>query len=236
MNAYKRMFPRQYTFLPVIHVEYPVQAVRNANIAFGEGADGIFLINHRIPANELQRCYASVRERHPNKWIGLNWLDLTPAEAMTTMERTIGGIWVDNAGVYEDEHGDIEARTLARMHHYLEKEWRVSFLLFGGVAFKYQNAVKDLAHVAKQAMFHVDVITTSGTRTGSPPDIEKIRTIRNAIGEDFPLAIASGTTPENVTEFLPYVDCFLVATGISDSHTELNPTLVRKFKNALSYS
>lgn len=234
MNAYKKMFPRQYTFLPVIHVESPVQAVRNANIAFSEGADCIFLINHRMPASGLRRCYASVRERHPDKWIGLNWLDQAPVDAMTMMDITIDGIWVDNAGIYEDQRGDTEARVLARMHHNLEQEWDTSFLLFGGIAFKYQEAVKDLSRVAKQAMLHVDVITTSGAKTGSPPDIEKIRTIRKAIGENFPLANASGVTPENVGEYMPYVDCFLVATGISDSHTELNTVRVGKFKRALS--
>jgi len=234
MNAYKVMFQHRSTFLPVIHVEYPIQAVRNANIAFGEGADGIFLINHRIPAGELQRCYSFVRERHPYKWIGLNWLDLTPVRGMSMMDDTVSGMWVDNAGIREDERGDIEARTLARMHRHLEQEWRISFLLFGGVAFKYQKEVKNLEHVAKQAMLHVDVVTTSGAKTGSPPDIEKIRTIRKAVGDDFPLAIASGATPENVGEYLPYVDCFLVATGISDSHTELNAVRVGKFRKATS--
>ena len=44
---------------------------------------------------------------------------------------------------------------------------------------------------------------------------------------DTPLAIASGITPENVEVYLPFADSFLVATGISRSFTELDPSKVR---------
>lgn len=50
--------------------------------------------------------------------------------------------------------------------------------------------------------------------------------MKAAVG-DFPLAIASGITPENVGEYLPWCDCFLVATGISCSFEELDPERVR---------
>ena len=50
--------------------------------------------------------------------------------------------------------------------------------------------------------------------------------MKEAVG-DFPLAIASGITPENVADYLDVADCFLVATGISRSFTELDPAKVR---------
>ena len=34
-------------------------------------------------------------------------------------------------------------------------------------------------------------------------------------------------TPENVTDYLPWADCFLVATGISYTFEELDPARVR---------
>jgi predicted TIM-barrel enzyme len=42
-----------------------------------------------------------------------------------------------------------------------------------------------------------------------------------------PLGIASGITPENVEEYLPLADCFLVATGIIRSFSQLDLTRVR---------
>ena len=43
-----------------------------------------------------------------------------------------------------------------------------------------------------------------------------------------PLAIASGITPDNVTDYLPYSYAYLVATGIGKSFDELDPILTQK--------
>ena len=51
--------------------------------------------------------------------------------------------------------------------------------------------------------------------------------MKHAIG-DSPLAIASGITLENVSQYLPIADCFLVATGISESFFELDPVRTRE--------
>ncbi len=48
--------------------------------------------------------------------------------------------------------------------------------------------------------------------------------MKEAIG-DSPLAIASGIRPDNVTDYLDCADCFLVATGISRTWTDLDPAL-----------
>ena len=50
--------------LPVIHVRDTVQAVRNVALAMGEGAQGVFLINHDFPhADLLHQATASRRRR-----------------------------------------------------------------------------------------------------------------------------------------------------------------------------
>ena len=46
--------------------------------------------------------------------------------------------------------------------------------------------------------------------------------------EGAPLAIASGITPENVGDFLPYASAFLVATGISRNFHDLDPRRVAR--------
>lgn len=68
-------------------------------------------------------------------------------------------------------------------------------------------------------------IATSGQGTGQAADIDKIRVMKQALG-DFPLAIASGVTPDNIEDYLPHSDCYLVATGISRSFTQLDETLL----------
>lgn len=233
MFPYRRIFRRRNTFLAVIHVQDEAQTLRNARIAFGEGADGIFLINHSVSEEKLSLCYEAVRGEFQKEWIGINWLSLSPLEGLSMMKPSMNGIWVDNAGVYEDMRGTADARIFSDQCCEWENKNNTEILIFGGVAFKYQERVQNLERAARLALPYIDVITTSGDGTGIAADIEKIRTMKNAT-DDYPLAIASGITPENVQQYMEHADCFLVATGISDSHTELNPARVRKLAKALS--
>ncbi|KKP68649.1 MAG: Adenine phosphoribosyltransferase [Candidatus Moranbacteria bacterium GW2011_GWE1_35_17] len=214
-NKIEKVFGRSKIFLPVIHVLSKEQTLRNVAVAVEARADGVFLINHNIHAGELISVFRVVKKKNPNLWIGINFLDLYREDsAKTTINIGADGLWTDDAGVHEGMIGAPIARNE------LLGNWKG--LYFGGVAFKYQRAVTDVATVAKLALNVVDVVTTSGARTGAAPNVDKISTMREAIG-DFPIAIASGITVENVRKFIPYNDCFLVATGISFSHTELNP-------------
>jgi predicted TIM-barrel enzyme len=120
-------------------------------------------------------------------------------------------------------------------------------LYFGGVAFKHRAHIPDErlgAVAAEAAASGVDVVTTSGTQTGTPPTVEKIRRMWEGLASDriaaavpaylarkvvtrHPLAVASGITPKNVRPFLPYVDAFLVASGIESKFGVFDPARVR---------
>ena len=62
-------------------------------------------------------------------------------------------------------------------------------------------------------MDEVDIVTTSGPGTDRPASIEKIKAIRQAIGEK-PLGLASGVSIENIDNLKPYVDDVLVSSSI----------------------
>ncbi len=193
-------------------------ALRNVKIVRDAGADGVFLINHSMSASELLAIHRAVVAEHPDWWVGVNCLDLTPVEVFQRINNTVAGVWVDNARVDEETDSQPEAeRVLAARQ---KAGW--TGLYFGGVAFKYQRPVLDLTQAAAKAAQYMDVVTTSGSGTGRAALVEKIRIMKQALG-DFPLAIASGVTPENVSDYLDNADCFLVATGISRSFEELEP-------------
>ena len=228
MANYRSVFPKQNTFLAVIHAENEVQAMQNIAIAHDNGADGVFLINHTISPDVLVGIYASARMAFPTFWIGMNMLGIHPLLALSRIPDNKGGLWVDDAGIKESGENTDARRFLDACS--VKSHWKG--LYFGGVAFKYQRAVKDFGHVARLAVPFVDVVTTSGDGTGIAPDIEKIRVMKEAIGTH-PLAIASGITPENASQYLEWADCILVATGISDSHTKLNPSRVARLAKVL---
>lgn len=226
MRNFSRNPSEKNHFFAVIHVQNESQMLRNVDIARRNGADGVFLINHDIDTKQLLRCYEVARKHHPSYWIGLNILNVSAIGAHRLIPIDADALWCDNAGINEQEGPE-----KATKFNEVNSSWQGDY--FGGVAFKYQTKVNDLETIARRAVPFVDVITTSGDATGSPPALEKIIAMRKGAG-NHPIAIASGMTPENVIPFLPLVNCFLVATGISDSHTELNPTKTLEFANRMN--
>lgn len=211
--------------LPVIHVQSIEQAVRNALVAKNAGADGCFLIHHNANRDVLLAAYEDVRNQTDSAkgwWIGINDLGRNGLFLLEGLPDSIDGLWVDNLDDNK-EIVDIWSENFASKSH--------QPMLFGGVAFKYQKKVDDVAQAAIDAVDYCDVVTTSGDATGIEPDVEKIKLMRNAIRS--PLAIASGITLDNVHQYLPYVDYFLVATGISKNFNELDPDKVQRLASII---
>ncbi len=150
----------------------------------------------------------------------MNCLDLSAKDAAGCIPDYIDGLWSDNARIDERE----ECQPYAEDVKNLLQEW--NGLYFGGVAFKYQREVKDLEVAVEISKSYMDAICTSGKGTGYAADVKKLKRMKSAVG-DFPIAIASGITPDNIEDYLPYVDYYLVATGIGKSFTELDGDKVR---------
>jgi hypothetical protein len=224
MNRFREAFTNRHVILPVIHVAGPEQALRNAEITRRQGCDGVFLIRHEIDNTELLSIHHQLFEIFPDWWLGVNCLDLSPSQVFEVVTDEVAGVWVDNAMIDEHESLQVKAEAIQAVRE--QSGWQG--LYFGGIAFKYQRHVQDVGRAARLATEYVDVVTTSGPATGESADRVKIQTMRAALGH-FPLAIASGTTPENVGGYLELADCFLVATGISKSWLEFDEERVRDF-------
>ena len=212
-------------FAPVIHCESKEQTLRNVEILNSLDVHRCFLIGHSLPYRRLISIYEDVKHEYPHFWIGINFLDLDSEVAVEAAPDGINAIWLDDLGI--DEHADVQKQA-SRIYEKKHKD----VLLFGGIAFKYQRKVEDLVKVGREAVKFCEVPTTSGDGTGIPANVNKIKMLKNAIG-DKPLAIASGVTSDNVHHYMDYVDYYLVATGISDSFTELNPQKVKQLKEHL---
>ena len=221
-SKFCQQFSPRHVILPVIHVVDRAQAERNAHIAHDAGADGVFLINHDIASSVLLEVYAVLTAVFPHWWLGVNCLDLDAAATFAAVPPSMAGVWVDNAEIDETR----AAQPAAERVQQAQQQHGWNGLYFGGVAFKYQREVADLGVAAQTAVAYMDVVTTSGPGTGHAASVAKIRTMKQAIGSH-PLAIASGITPENVGDYLPYADCFLVATGISHRFDQFDPARVQ---------
>lgn len=218
-------------FIVVVHADSLDNVVEQAKVAFDNGAGGIFLINHRVTANRLIRCYELVRSQYPDKFIGMNFLDLSGYQAIGKRPEGCDAIWMDHCEV----HSDVPLVRAQELHDYAEhngqgKTWRT----FASVAFKYQLHEPRPEWAAEQASELFDVVVTSGAATGSPPELDKIRVMKEAIGRRS-LALASGVDTKNVQEYAQYVSCFMVATSISNEDDTLNPEKVRELADLIQY-
>ncbi len=103
MNRYRDVFPGRHTVMPVIHVDSLGQAHRNTQVAREAGADGVFLINHGMADVELLDIHGAVADAHPDWWIGVNCLGLSPEQVFGAVSGKVVGVWVDNAGIEEGQ-------------------------------------------------------------------------------------------------------------------------------------
>jgi len=227
MEKFREVFKNRHVVLPVIHVKDLKQVLLNIAVTKNAGADGVFLINHKIPNKKLLDIYQFASDKFPGFWIGINLLGLKPFRVFDTIFKKgfrVQGVWTDNAMIDESSEYKYQDEPEKIKRYFSMDGWKG--LYFGGVAFKYQRQVHDVGRAAKIAARYMDVVTTSGRVTGEAPEIEKIRRMRQAISGK-PLAIASGITPDNVSDYLE-ADCFLVATGISSDFYTLDEAKTRR--------
>ncbi len=245
MNKIREVFNKPRVFLPVVHCMDRAQVEAAVAVAIENGADGVWLINQGGMNHDavLAAAKAAVPE---TLWGGVNLLGFTATRALEKVYKAtaragwkIDGVWSDDASVRDDERATFQELTLGAWNEtkasaYTEPHWRP--LYFGGVAFKHRRHVPDELlgmAAAKAARDGVDVVTTSGPETGTPPSVDKVKRMRDGLGSDHALAIASGVTPKNIRSFLPYVDAFLVATGIEKKFGTFDPKKLKAVADAI---
>jgi predicted TIM-barrel enzyme len=241
----------QRYFLPVIHIQSVEQALRNAQLAFNHGADGVWLIDHQPngpdPLKLTRQCLLAVRQAYPDAFVGVNILFAdTPADALAYVVRLnqdarVDGLWTDFGGISmlrdqtfagHEAQQFVQEQKLAK----LASNNALDIVHFGGVAFKGQQPIPHERLQDIAAFVHnnglLDVICTSGARTGRAADPGKVQELKSGAG-NIPLALASGVASDNVADYLPFVQFFLVASSICSSFHELDTNKVAELSNAI---
>lgn len=193
---------RKTEIIPVIHMINFNQVHTNVKICMKCGIEKVFLINHHVSPADLIDTALEIKKLYPNLWVGINMLGVTSQNALSTDWEgdIIDGLWCDETVSSKDA-----------------ENWRDSSfkgMFFGGLAFKYQPQPKDLKEACKESALATDVSTTSGPGTAKAAAIEKIKSIREYLG-DHPMAIASGVSVDNIEDYNGIADYLLVASSIT---------------------
>jgi membrane complex biogenesis BtpA family protein len=93
----------------------------------------------------------------------------------------------------------------------------------------------DLAtHIEWTEFYGADALIVSGRMTGSAPDVGKVREAKQLATK--PVLLGSGTTSENIAEFLRWADGVLVGTSLKHdgmAHNPVDPARVRRFMDVV---
>lgn len=197
---------------PVIHHLNEELTIEQFDLAFEAGADGVFLISHDGKDSEITSLAFKLKFKHKDKKIGINLLSTEQVKAMR-MAEGLDMIWYDYCGVSSSTITDLP-KIIQRLNRSSPRQ------VFGGVAFKYQLFEPNPIHAATNMQSLGFVPTTSGTQTGSAPDLQKIVDMSEAV--KYELAIASGMDCDNIEQFAPYLKYVLVASGVSDDMHRFN--------------
>ena len=217
------------SIIPVIHYADDGQAMRNAARAFDAGCEGVFLIHMEGRNQLLPRVAQEIKDLWPDRLVGINHLGMDAADAVrlniaTGMDMT----WTDEQPTHSDLTPWTEAGELADA-----KTADPSHLIFVGVAFKHQRREDDPVLAAGKAVAFGFIPTTSGSATGVAANDGAIARLRDGLGPDASLGIASGVTPDNVHLFSPHLSHILVATGVSSSFHEFDDDLLKRLRAAV---
>jgi hypothetical protein len=83
-------------------------------------------------------------------------------------------------------------------------------------------------HIEWTEFYRADALIVSGRMTGSAPELEKVRRAKEAATR--PILMGSGTTAENIAEFLNYADGAIVGSSLKVDGIAENPVDVERVR------
>lgn len=216
--------------LPVLHLVHEDQVLDEASVAYGEGADGLFLIDMGASSITTRQAVDAVRSLFPTEWLGVNILGYDIPGALRAVHQwPINGLWVDHSGI-DERSLSWQVMPAIRRAMFWSAALGNEHEVFGGVAFKYGRTMtlEACQAAARVASAVLPVVCTSGDGTGMAASLEKLVVMRDAIAGEARLAVASGVDPANARATYDYVDDALMATGIEKSFGRFDPLALRK--------
>ncbi len=237
LDRFHNLFPQPKAIIGMLHLSgaNPVErALEELTIYEEEGLAGAIVENYHSDILHVDRTLESIRRRGSRITIGINILPNHFHIAYDlAKEHNASFIQMDYiAGKYEEGALPINMYTPTRDNN-------PEIVVLGGVWPKYYHPLptSNMEEDIRTGKSRADALVVTGAGTGKETPIEKIMTFRKGVGEQYPLIVGAGLTPENVKEQLHYAQGAIVGSTFKpsgDTKRMVDRALVRQFMNAVN--
>ncbi len=215
---FEKLFPKGKPIIGMIHhkgtdrEDKLRRAMREADLMVSCGVDVLMIEDYYGDAVDVERTLRWLHDERPQYCYGVNVLDQLSFSCDLAEKYGAKLVQVDSiCGHLGPEDDKIYEKECMACHE------RGSFLLIGGVRFKYKEVLsgRSVSEDLRLGMERCDAIVVTGTGTGVNTDMAKILEFRKALGS-FPLIVGAGLTAQTVTEQLSVGDGAIVGSAFKE--------------------
>ena len=237
-RSVKEVFGNEKFVIGMIHLKSTPdkscleRAILETEQYISNGVDAILVEDYFGSRDDMEEFLGWLKKNRPNICFGVNYLQSYVVSYQLALKYRAKFIQHDSVSGHLTVSEELEFEQTI-MPFYSKRK----VFVIGGVRFKYQplRSERSLEDDLKAAMTRCDAICVTGSRTGEPTSIEKIKEYRSFIG-NFPLIVGAGLTPENVKESLVYADGGIVGSYFKAEHKDrgdVDPEHVKEFMSAV---
>lgn len=222
-DRFSTLFHSQMPLLGMLHLkgegteDILARAFRETEIMISCGMDGVIVEDYFGATDEVGMVLSAFSQRHVAFPYGISLLDKT--HETFALARKYGAAFVQLDSVaghlpVEEDKAFEEALQAERAAY--------SGAVLGGVRFKYTpyKSGRSLEEDLRLGMTRCDAICVTGDGTGLLTPISKLEEFRKIVGDDFPLIVAAGVTPESYPSQSRYVNGVIIGSYLKDTYKD----------------
>jgi len=238
-KSFKNAFNVNKVLLGMIHLKGDTEedtfnrAKEEIDILIGGGFDAVIIEDYFADEFMVEKVLHYIYNHRPNIGYGVNVLKDYKLSFELANKYNAKFIQIDSvAGHLTIEDDLLYGKSLE------ECRAKSNALVLGGVRFKYQPILsgRSVKEDLKIGMTRCDGIVVTGEGTGMDTDLDKIKSFREIMGDNFPLIIGAGLTPENCRDKLVIADGGIIGSYLKDNHRdngEIYPDYVHEMVKAV---
>lgn len=217
------IFKTKKPILAMIHLkgdtdeEVFERAKKEIDIYYENGADAVIVENYFGSYPHMVKVLEYLQNNMPERIYGVNCLDNDTMNFELAMKYDADFIQLDSVAGHLNLQNDITFDSFMKLYRERYKGY-----VLGGVRFKYQpyKSNRSLEEDLHIGMTRCDAIVVTQDATGQETSMDKINEFRHIIGDDFPLIIGAGVTPDNCQKQFKVGDAAIVGSYFKDTYKD----------------